>query len=139
MIAMPNPTSPPPVMVPSSLCVKPNCCPQSLRIAPRTENPIPAAISVKKLAQNRIFSFVPGESGEFALTSGSVEDGGCESEGVPGEFSNRGGYLPGKTNAEPPDGDSAARFNPSSGVGHGSVGVAHPGCSLLNSARSSAL
>src|SRR5579883_1958298 len=61
MIARPNPTSPPPVIVPSSLWVKPNCWPQSFRIAPRTENPIPAAIRVAKLAQNRIFSFNPGD------------------------------------------------------------------------------
>jgi hypothetical protein len=29
----------------------------------RMENPIPAAMSVKKLAQKRIFSFLPGEGG----------------------------------------------------------------------------
>jgi hypothetical protein len=29
-------------------------------MAPRTENPMPAAMSVKKLAQNRIFSLSPG-------------------------------------------------------------------------------
>ena len=46
--------------------VKPNCWPQSLRIAPRTENPMPAAMSVKKLAQKRIFSFKPGEEGAEA-------------------------------------------------------------------------
>lgn len=68
MIAMPNPTSPPPVMVPSSLCVNPNWLPQSLRMKPRTENPMPAAISVKKLAQNKTLSFLLGElPGEDAL------------------------------------------------------------------------
>ena len=68
MIATPNPTRPPPVMPPSSLWVKPNWLPQSLRMNPRTENPMPAAIRVKKLAQNRILSFDPGElPGEVAL------------------------------------------------------------------------
>ncbi len=60
MMAMPNPISPPPVMVPSSLWVKPNWLPQSLRMNPRTENPMPAAIRVKKLAQNRNCSFRAG-------------------------------------------------------------------------------
>src|SRR5262245_22506149 len=62
MIARPNPISPPPVMLPSSVWVNPNWLPQSSRIStPRTENPIPAAISVKKLAQNRILSLRLGE------------------------------------------------------------------------------
>ena len=52
MIAMPPPTKPIPVIVPSSCFVKPNCVPQSPRMAPRTAKPKPAAISVKKLAIN---------------------------------------------------------------------------------------
>src|SRR6266849_1465498 len=57
MIVIPNPASPCPVMMPSSVCVNPNCAPHAPRMSPRMENPIPAAISVKKLAQNRIVSF----------------------------------------------------------------------------------
>ena len=60
MIASPKAARPPPVIVPSSLWVKLNCWPQSFRIAPRTEKPMPAAISVMKLAQNKTFSFLLG-------------------------------------------------------------------------------
>src|SRR5436309_9722074 len=88
MIASPNPISPPPVMLPSSVCVNPNWLPQSSRIStPRTENPIPAAISVKKLAQNRILSLrlgEPGAGGAALLTYRSVRGGGC-GEPLPGE------------------------------------------------------
>src|SRR5215211_6599874 len=68
MIVIPKPISPPPVMVPSSDWVKPNCVPQSLRIAPRTENPMPAASSVAKLAQNRRLSL------ELSMHSNSAND-----------------------------------------------------------------
>src|SRR5438552_16261530 len=71
MMARPNPISPPPVIVPSSVCVNPNWLPQSSRIStPRTEKPMPAAISVKKLAQNRILSLALGDdagAGEGAV------------------------------------------------------------------------
>ena len=69
MIASPNPASPPPVIVPSSAWVNPYCWPQSLRIAPRTLNPMPAAIRVRKLAQNRIWllKLVVGRAGGAAV------------------------------------------------------------------------
>ncbi len=50
---MPKPTRPPPVMVPSSVLVNPNCVPQSARIAPRIANPTPATMRVTKLAANK--------------------------------------------------------------------------------------
>src|SRR5258707_1114796 len=61
MIVIPKPTRPPPVIVPSSDCVKLNCFPQSARIAPRTENPMPAAISVRKLAKKSIMLPADGD------------------------------------------------------------------------------
>ena len=42
---------PPPVIVPRSVLVKPNCAPHSANTSPRMAKPIPAAIRVKKLAQ----------------------------------------------------------------------------------------
>src|SRR5687767_12535581 len=51
MIVTPNPTRPPPVIVPRSDLVNPNWAAQSRRMAPRTANPMPAAISVRKLAR----------------------------------------------------------------------------------------
>src|SRR5438270_9962876 len=76
MIDSPNPSSPAPARTPSSLWVNPNWLPQSLRIAPRTANPIPAAIRVKKLAQKRILWFRLGpeprsRGGVAALTGRS--------------------------------------------------------------------
>src|SRR5438128_2478680 len=61
MMVTPKPTKPPPVISPNSLCVKPNCSPQSPMISPRTENPMPAAINVKKLAQKSIMWLNDGE------------------------------------------------------------------------------
>src|SRR5437667_409835 len=58
MMVRPKPTRPPPVMPPSSVCVKPNCLLQSPRTPARTEKPMPAAISVRKLAQKRIMCVV---------------------------------------------------------------------------------
>src|SRR5207302_950422 len=63
MMVSPKPMSPMPVISPSSVCVKPKSWPHTLRMSPRIAKPMPAAISVKKLAQNRIFSFdLPIES-----------------------------------------------------------------------------
>src|SRR5262245_42032608 len=47
----PKPARPKPVMPPNSVFVKPNWSAQSPRMAPRIEKPMPAAISVKKLAR----------------------------------------------------------------------------------------
>src|SRR5258708_1231815 len=53
---MPKPVSPPPVMAPNSLCVKPNCLPQSPRMPPRMANPTPAARMAMKPAKSRRFA-----------------------------------------------------------------------------------
>ena len=83
MMAMPNPTSPPPLMPPSSAWVNPNWLPQSARMNPRTENPMPAAMRVKKLAQKRNFSFVPTD-----WAGACTGRGGCDRH--EGEDSGRG-------------------------------------------------
>ncbi len=67
-MTMPKPTNPPPVMVPSSVLVKPNWVAQSARIAPRIANPTPATIRVVKLAaNNRLLCSIPIET--FRLLS----------------------------------------------------------------------
>src|SRR5207244_1723840 len=73
MIASPNPTNPPPLMVPSSLWVNPNWLPQSSRITPRTEKPIPAATRVQKLAQKRILLLALGPSADCAGVFGFTD------------------------------------------------------------------
>ena len=51
MIVKAMPVSPPPVIVPNSVLVKPKMRLHSANTSPRTAKPMPAAIRVKKLAQ----------------------------------------------------------------------------------------
>ncbi len=51
MIVKAMPVRPPPVIVPRSVLVNPNCALHSANTSPRTAKPIPAAIRVRKLAQ----------------------------------------------------------------------------------------
>src|SRR5262245_27833327 len=68
-IASPNPHRPLPVIWPNSVWVNPNCLPQSSRIPLRMEKPIPAAISVTKLARNNRRSSVRAlVAGEFMMS-----------------------------------------------------------------------
>ena len=49
---IPKPVSPPPVIAPSSVCVKPYCSAHWPRMPPRIANPTPAARIAMKPAQS---------------------------------------------------------------------------------------
>ena len=74
-MAMGKPHSPAPAISPSSNWVKPYCWPQAPRRPPRTAKPMPPAISVKKLAQNRTIWLREGVAP--TATSGGGAAGGA--------------------------------------------------------------
>ena len=66
MIVKAMPVRPPPVMVPNSVLVKPKMRLHSANTSPRTANPIPAAMRVRKLAQKILpFDCITKVSNEF--------------------------------------------------------------------------
>src|SRR5881394_1753269 len=99
---MPNPVRPPPVMFPRSLCVNPNCVPQSPRIPPRIENPTPAAkMAMKPAHKSRyawgatplLFPLLIGFSSEVFLFA-------LESKGEYGQFHDRAAFQRGLVRAQ---------------------------------------
>src|SRR6266542_1704225 len=100
---MPKPVKPPPVIFPRSLCVNPNCVPQSPRIPPRMENPTPAAKMAMKPAHKSRYAWGATQL-LFPLLIGFVSEVfffALQSNGECRQFHNRAPLHRGFVGAKP--------------------------------------
>src|SRR5262249_47949948 len=71
---MPKPVRPPPVIAPSSVCVKPYCSAHWPRMPARIENPTPDAMIAMNPAQSRRYALGAATSADF-ITAPGTRDG----------------------------------------------------------------